>query len=70
MCGENHKFDIKTCQPQTEEKFGRQSIKLTRKKTTAEENVALNEELIKIYLEPVEKYVAAIAGREVPFINA
>ena len=43
-----------------EEKFGRQPIKLSRKKTTAEEDVALNEELIKICLEAVEKYVAAI----------
>ena len=30
------------------------------KKTTTEEDVELNEELIKIYLEAVEKYVAAI----------
>jgi ATP-dependent helicase/nuclease subunit B len=43
-----------------EEKFGRQPIKLSRKKTTAEEDVELNEELIKICLEAVEKYVAAI----------
>jgi ATP-dependent helicase/nuclease subunit B len=43
-----------------EEKFGRQPIKLSRKKTTADEDVALNEELIKICLEAVEKYVAAI----------
>jgi len=41
-------------------KFGRQPIKLSRKKTTAEEDVQLNEELIKICLESVEKYVAAI----------
>ena len=31
-----------------------------RKKTTVEEDVELNEELIKICLESVEKYVAAI----------
>jgi len=43
-----------------EEKFGRQSIKLSRKKTTIEEEVELNEGLIKICLEAVEKYVAAI----------
>ena len=45
---------------QCEEKFGRQPIKLSRKKTTAEEDEELNEELIKICLESVEKYVAAI----------
>lgn len=44
----------------SEEKFGRQPIKLSRKRTTAEEDVELNEELIKICLESVEKYVAAI----------
>jgi ATP-dependent helicase/nuclease subunit B len=43
-----------------EEKFGRQPIKLSRKKTTVEEDIALNEELIKICLDAVEKYVAAI----------
>lgn len=43
-----------------EEKFGRQPVKLSRKRTTAEEEVALNEELIKFCLEAVEKYVAAI----------
>lgn len=43
-----------------EEKFGRQPVKLSRKKTTAEENVQLNEELIKICIEAVEKYVLAI----------
>jgi len=45
---------------QCEEKFGRQPIKLSRKKTTTEEEVGLNEELIKICLEAVEKYVVAI----------
>jgi len=44
----------------SEEKFGRQRIKLSRKKTTVEEDVELNKELIKICLEAVEKYVAAI----------
>jgi ATP-dependent helicase/nuclease subunit B len=43
-----------------EEKFGRQPVKLSRKKTTSEEDVELNEELIKICLEAVEKYVKAI----------
>jgi len=43
-----------------EDKFGRQTVKLSRKKTTAEEDVELNEELIRICLESVEKYVAAI----------
>jgi ATP-dependent helicase/nuclease subunit B len=43
-----------------EEKFGRQPVKLRRKKTTPEEDVELNEGLIKICLEAVEKYVAAI----------
>ena len=51
---------METCQLQTEEKFGRQPIKLSRKKTTTEEEVGLNEELIKICLEAVEKYVVAI----------
>ena len=60
ICEIKHACDIKTYQPQTEEKFGRQPIKLSRKKTTAEDDVALNEELIKICLEAVEKYVAAI----------
>ncbi|OGU39851.1 MAG: hypothetical protein A2315_16085 [Ignavibacteria bacterium RIFOXYB2_FULL_35_12] len=43
-----------------EEKFGRQSIKLSRKKTTPEEDIELNEQLIKICLKAVEKYIAAI----------
>jgi hypothetical protein len=43
-----------------EEKFGRYIIKPRRKKTTTEEVVKLNEELIKICLEAVERYVAAI----------
>src|SRR3989337_3993898 len=60
ICELKHGCDIKTCQPQPEEKFGRQPIKLSRKKTTAEEEVGLNEKLIKICLESVEKYVAAI----------
>ena len=34
------------------------------KKTTTEEDVELNEELIKIYLEAVEKYVIAIQERK------
>lgn len=42
------------------EKFGCQPIKLSRKKTTAEKDVELNEELIKICLAAVDKYVAAI----------
>ena len=59
-CEINHACDIKTYYPQSEEKFGRQPIRLSRKKTTVEEDVAFNEELIKICLESVEKYVAAI----------
>ena len=59
ICELKHACDIKICQPKTEEKFGRQPVKLSRKKTTKEEDVALNEELIKICLEAVEKYVAA-----------
>jgi ATP-dependent helicase/nuclease subunit B len=42
------------------EKFGRQPIKLTRIKTTDEEDIELNAQLIKICLGAVEKYVAAI----------
>jgi septum formation topological specificity factor MinE len=45
---------------QCEEKIGRLPIKLSRKRTTAEEDIELNEELIKICLEVVEKYVTAI----------
>ena len=55
---------------QCEEKFGRQPIKLSRKKTTTEEDIQLNEELIKIYLEAVEKICRSYTGREVSFINA
>ena len=43
-----------------QEKFGFQPTKQSRKKTTAEEDVEVNEALIKICLEAVEKYVAAI----------
>lgn len=43
-----------------EDRFGSQPIRLSRKKTTPEEDVALNEELIKICLEAVDKYVTAI----------
>jgi len=42
------------------EKFGCQPIKLSRKKTTAEKDVEMNEELMKICLEAIDKYVAAI----------
>lgn len=43
-----------------EDKFGRQPVKLSRKKTTLDEDVELNEELIKICLEAVDKYVTSI----------
>jgi ATP-dependent helicase/nuclease subunit B len=43
-----------------EDKFGPQPIRLSRKKTTTKEDGHLNEELIKICLEAVEKYVNAI----------
>lgn len=43
-----------------EEKFGKQSINLTRKSISADEEVKLNEELISICLETVKKYVQAI----------
>lgn len=45
-------------------KIGRQPIKLSMKKTTVEEDVELNVELIKICLEAVEKYVLAIEKRK------
>jgi len=60
ICELKHECDIETYQLQTEEKIGPPLIKLSRKKTTAEEDVALNEELIKICLNAVEKYVVAI----------
>lgn len=40
--------------------FGRKSVKLSRKKTTPEEDIELNEKLINICLEAVKKYVGAI----------
>lgn len=43
-----------------EEKFGRQPINLSRKRTTLEEEIELNKELINISLEAVQKYVSAI----------
>jgi ATP-dependent helicase/nuclease subunit B len=43
-----------------EGKFGRQPIKLSRKKTTPKEEIELNEELIKLCLEAVDKHVKAI----------
>ncbi len=43
-----------------DEDFGRKLIKLSRKKTTIEEDVELNEELIKVCLNTVDKYVTAI----------
>jgi len=60
ICELKHACDIETYQLQTEEKIGPQPIKLSRKKTTTEEDVVLNEELIKICLSAVEKYVVAI----------
>ena len=43
-------------------KLDASQLSLAEKKTTTEEDVELNEEIIKIYLEAVEKYVAAIQG--------
>ena len=60
ICETKHACDIKTYYIRSEEKIGRQPIKLSRKKTIAEEEVELNQELIKICLEAVEKYFAAI----------
>ncbi|NWF91062.1 MAG: exodeoxyribonuclease V subunit gamma [Ignavibacteriaceae bacterium] len=45
-----------------EEKFGPQPISLTRKKTTSDEDVQLNENLINICMETIEKYTANITS--------
>ena len=54
ICEIKHACDIKTGQPQAEEQHVRQSIKLSRKKTSAVEELEVNEESIKIFLRQLK----------------